>query len=742
MSEGGLRDTERSRKQVGLLATMHDQRRAQEISTHIRSRVGDSSATRGFLFVNGPSVAGKTDILRNIAETTPEAFLLDAASLSTEEVMAGVMRVLGVSYGGYRDAHSLVNDVRDQRLSRTVLVANIQWAGRTRSTTEPQRIGDLLARGLGNPYKKTGVKVVLEVDSGVHPLSTWIRSPLTLAPPPDVVRLDVHSLSAGHRTAVQALALAEPRSLRFEEWSELCSVVGSEFDVSELRTIADALECVCVDDASDLPVALTHESDAHGLRSEVPAEEFRAFHHAVVDRGLMCGDDDPLADYLTRALPAHAASAGRFEELLSTPRTLARCAHSALLEALPLAFPDGVPAGTFSADLHYLDKLGVAPSSHAEWLSILHLLAMSQGDPERARGLTESAGPLPWRSVWSNWRAPGRLHTCGPWIDAIDDLRAGAAGSTVTSVSLNGEKHTWQAGTGQLSEPSTERDDTKTPADGPTPRTVWRAEPSWNLVRLELATDPTVSRVVQAPKIQVAACVGDLVVMGGDRGLYAVEADPHVTESGPHLRPLPAVGPRGTITPRPFDEAACRPTRARVLDVFSRETAPTLAIHQLPSGLTHDPTRHFLTEVGFPAVSNFYSLDTHHLLGTGLVEHTWEGTKEFDTLVGDGPLYELGTWIGGVLLLDGPTGRVLRQTRPNAVDGDHPGDPLAGSSLASFVAMVCLQWEYMLAYTTSGGLDSADLLTELTAWMSALDPTAASTRNWGHVLDSDNFSYL
>ncbi|WP_427165744.1 SUKH-4 family immunity protein [Streptomyces sp. C1-1] len=110
--------------------------------------------------------------------------------------------------------------------------------------------------------------------------------------------------------------------------------------------------------------------------------------------------------------------------------------------------------------------------------------------------------------------------------------------------------------------------------------------------------------------------------------------------------------------------------------------------------------------------------------------------------MGDGPFYTLGSWIGGILLLDGPTGRVLRQSRPGAVDDTQPGDPLAGSSLASFVAMVCLQWEYMRAYTTSGGLDGADLLAELTSWLSALDPAAASTRNWGHVLDSDNFPYL
>ncbi|MDG4856976.1 SUKH-4 family immunity protein [Streptomyces sp. T-3] len=108
--------------------------------------------------------------------------------------------------------------------------------------------------------------------------------------------------------------------------------------------------------------------------------------------------------------------------------------------------------------------------------------------------------------------------------------------------------------------------------------------------------------------------------------------------------------------------------------------------------------------------------------------------------MGEGPFYDLGTWMGGVLLLDGANGRVLRQSRPQAVDGDEPGDPLAGSSLASFVAMVCLHRQYMVAYTTSGGLDSTDLLTELTQWLTALDP--AATRNWGHVLDSDEFPYL
>ncbi|MGW5247176.1 SUKH-4 family immunity protein [Streptomyces sp. NPDC004129] len=699
--------------------------------------MGDSSAKYGFPFVNGPSGTGKTEALRAVAETTPETSLLDTTGLSTEHVMDSVMRVLGVSYGDSGDVGLLVDDIRDQRLSRVLLVANAQWAGRTRSTTEPQRVAGLLAQALGSPYEKSGVKVVIEVDSSIHARSDWIRSPLTLSTRPDVIRLDIHSLPSRHRTAVQALALAELRSVRFEEWRVLCSVLGVELGDSELRDIAAELGLVSVGDNCDPAVSLPYESDAHALRAQVPAEQLHAFYRAVVDQLFSCGDDDPLSDYLARALPAHAAVAGRFEELLSRPPVLAKCDHTALIEALPVAFPQGVPAGTHAADLHYFDALGVAPSSHAEWLSLLHLLALSQGDPERAHALTASAGPLPWRTVWTNWRAPGRLRASGPRTDAIDVLRSDTANSTVTSISGNGTEQTWDAITGRLTQPGG-------PGSAPhsdEPRGLWRAEASWNVVRLQPETAPAESRFVQAPTLRDAACVGELVVLGGNRGLYAIKPDLDYTDTAP-LHALPAVGPRGRITPRPYDEAACRPTRQRVLDIWPAKHIPTLPADQLPSGLTHEPTRRFLTEVGFPAVSDFYGLDTHNLVGTGLAEHGWEGTKSFNKPVGDGPFYALGTWIGGVLLLDGPTGRVLRQTQPSAVDGNDPGEPLTGSSLAQFVAMVCLQWEYMLAYTTSGGLDGTDLLAELTTWLTAVDPAAAATQNWGHVLDQDNFPYL
>ncbi|MDG4856977.1 hypothetical protein P8605_02175 [Streptomyces sp. T-3] len=312
-----------------------------------------------------------------------------------------MMRALGVAYGDYRDVGLLTSDIEDHGLRHTV-VANTQWSGRTRSTTEPWTTANCLAGVFGLDFRATGVRFVIEVDSDVYDLSPRNRSPLVLAARPDITRAPFDALPARQRIAVRALALAEPRRVRFEEWGALCSVLGADFDGSELRDIAQRLDFVSVDSTNDLPVAPAHESDAHWLRSAVPTAELRAFHHSVVDYLFACEDDDPLSDYLARALPAHAAAAGRFEGLLAAPRLLAKCTHASLVEALPVAFPDGIPAGAFSADLHYLDALGVAPASHAEWLSVLHLLALSQGDESRARELAESDGPLPWRTVWSN----------------------------------------------------------------------------------------------------------------------------------------------------------------------------------------------------------------------------------------------------------------------------------------------------------------------------------------------------
>ncbi|NUT25196.1 MAG: hypothetical protein HOV84_04555 [Streptomyces sp.] len=726
---------------------MNAQHGPQDAADQIRAQLGRLSPTKGFLYLDGPSGTGKSRLLQHFADSTPGALLVDAAGCTVEEVADRVMRAISIPYGDYRSSFALYTRVAEQDLSHIVIVTNTQWAGKTRSTDEPLRVatGGIVGQ-FGRKSKKTGIKFVVEVDSEVFDLSPRNQNPILLAPGPDIVRLSLDSLPLRQRTAMNALALSEPHHVRFEEWQALCSTLGTDFDVAELRAISEESPFITVEPTDDLPVGFTHERDARALRNEVPADTFQAFQQAVVDRLFVCPDSDPLDDYLTRALPAHAAAAGRFEELLADPRTLVKCTHTALLNALHLAFPDSIPAGSFAADLYYLDNLGLAPSSQAEWVSLLHLVALSQGDTERADALIESAGPLPWRTVWTHWRAPGRVRPLPPQIDVVEKLQAEADGMTVTSRTMDRLEQTWHAATGRLLGATGQFIGAKGPFIEEAPPTSqaptrWGAETSWNLVRASAVGDPSTLRVIQAPKVKDVACAGDLVVLGGNRGIYAIEPDPDYVEANP-LPALPAISRYAKVTPRPFDEAACRPTRDLVLDVFDADIAPLLTEEELPPGLTHEPTRRFLTEAGFPAVNDFLSLSTHNLAGTGFAEHTWAGTKEFETPVGDGPFYELGTWIGGVLLLDGPTGRVLRQSRKGAVDDDRPGDPLAGSSLAQFSAMVCLQWKYMLAYSTSGGLDGEDLIDELGSWLAGIDPAAAATRNWGHVTDTDEFMYL
>ncbi|MGW0149885.1 SUKH-4 family immunity protein [Streptomyces sp. NPDC003333] len=725
---------------------MHAPLGPQEAVDQLRARLDGLKPTHGFVYLDGPSGAGKSRLLQEFAGATPGAVLIDAAGCTAGQIADRVMRAVGVPYDDQRSLFDLYIRATQQNLSHVVVLTNTQWAGTTRLTHEPEQVAlSGVVEEFGFKSQQVGVKFVIEVDTEVCGLSPRSR-PVVLASAPDATRWSPDSLPPRERAALTALALSERHHVRFDEWQALCSAFGTDLDEEDLRTIAAQSSHVTVDPSAAHPVGFAHERDARELRSRVPSEAYRTFQHAITDCLFVCTDDDPLVSYLAHSLPAHAAAADRFDALLADPRFLTKCTHTTLIDALSLAFPSRIAAGSTAADLYYLANLELAPSSQAEWVSLLHLVALSQGDTERAEALVQAAGPLPWRTVWTHWRAPGHVRPVLPQIDAVTALRAAPDGSTVTSSTRDGHEQSWDAATGRLlsrtaeltgAEGSAVEDVTPT---RPTP-TRWKAETSWDLVRAAVVGNPSSLGVIQAPAVDQAACVGDLIVLGGTRGIYAIQPNPDYIDETP-LPALPAITWHREVTPRPYDEAACRRTRDLVLDVFDADIAPLLTEDQLPAGLTHEPTRRFLTETGFPAVSNFLTLNTHNLAGTGFAEHTWEGTKDFETRVGDGPFYELGTWIGGVLLLDGPTGRVLRQSRKNAVDGDRPGDPLASTSLAQFTAMMCLQWKYMWAYHTGGGVDGDDLIEELKAWLAGIDPAAAATRNWGHVTETEEFDYL
>ncbi|MFD0573398.1 SUKH-4 family immunity protein [Kitasatospora gansuensis] len=124
--------------------------------------------------------------------------------------------------------------------------------------------------------------------------------------------------------------------------------------------------------------------------------------------------------------------------------------------------------------------------------------------------------------------------------------------------------------------------------------------------------------------------------------------------------------------------------------------------------------------------------------GRGLAPRAWESTSDAEQPSGSGPFHLLGEWMGAPLVLDGADGRVLRMLPPNSSEWAHPREPLAGSSLESFVTMVALQKQYLQVHGT-GGPDRDDVLAELQLHLDGVDRAAAASDCWQYVLETDNW---
>jgi len=70
----------------------------QEAVAQLRERLEQLAPTQGYLYLDGPSGAGKTRLLREFAATTPNAVLVDAAGCTAEQVADRVVRAIGVPH--------------------------------------------------------------------------------------------------------------------------------------------------------------------------------------------------------------------------------------------------------------------------------------------------------------------------------------------------------------------------------------------------------------------------------------------------------------------------------------------------------------------------------------------------------------------------------------------------------------------------------------------------------------------
>ncbi|MER5867255.1 hypothetical protein [Kitasatospora sp. NPDC002040] len=381
---------------------------------------------------------------------------------------------------------------------------------------------------------------------------------------------------------------------------------------------------------------------------------------------------------------------GDLPELIGRADFLAGVDRAELVDALPLAWPDGVPHNSVAADVHYLDLLGVRPAAaqRGEWLAALHHRLLSQGADTLAAELA-AAAELPWRTVWSRWFPSGRSGSERPAPGPVEAVGPGRLDGRPVVVSLDLDvpdedvdagivpartSYVWDGATGErISGPHR-----RTAGQDSAPAVV--AEEGWERLswsRGRLRSDG----VARAPRFpfEVTGGVrhGDDLLLAGTNGLFRIGLTAPVDPDAPGWTVEPLVEPLAFEAPRPVPPEVSAPTAEWLAEPFTGSWRPPA--DELPEGLADPGARAFLTGTGVPLAAGRGTLWTAHLPEEGLEE--WD--QEPDEDGGTRYVYRIGQWLGGDLLLDGASGAVLLED----FDGDTEH---AAGSLSAFFTMLRL----------------------------------------------------
>ncbi|MFJ9727836.1 SUKH-4 family immunity protein [Streptomyces sp. NPDC101209] len=698
---------------------------------------------------------GKTDFLNQMRQRISESIWIDCRGMTADAVALRMREECR--------ARPTPGEV-------VILLANVQYAGELLTSAQPERIAGVLAPG----FRRFGgreVWVMAERDPELMPVSVDREYDIMLTdrspnrPDSDESRVDAR---------VRALAVAELRRVPLAVWQLLCASADAPSTEEELLALArrtpDVLSVTEVDSGAQ-EVGFVSDALAHAWRRVWPgtANTQRRVVEALSaalgasrqDTGATPG---PVARYATRALPMHAALAGSLPDLLDDGRLLARFAPTNLYEALAVAYLDGVPYASTAALLHYLEAQGMVPSTQGEWVAWLHHAALCAGRTELADQLVSAAAELPWRTVWTRWRPPGLFGLRPQDAGRVDEFGITGARTDallVTARDTTTGKHAtpryaylrqeWDPSTGdRASTPVTVRGalvegdgdwvDARNRADDSPVVFARHGEQGWERHPTTGSLPPRCpASVTQAVRITDTWC------LAGAEGLFAVttsavDAHPQQPYAG---RPLVAAHCRAA--PWPLPDRASAALRGDGLREWLEETFGAHACHrldtgQLPSGISDAAARRFLTETGLPEIRDFLHLAITPRGDRPLHEVPWPGRegniprhlRARTEPPSNGPFYELGSWMYSKLLLDGTTGRVLRDTT-----GGLP-EPLAGSSLVQFFAMVRLFDEFRRAHRP-GAPDHKDARNSLATWCRHIDPEAAQGEVWTHILQGYDF---
>ncbi|KOT89224.1 hypothetical protein ADK86_29580 [Streptomyces sp. NRRL F-5755] len=744
--------------------------------------------------VAGPVGAGKTSCVADATAAAGQGefpvvtHYVDCRGRTADAVATQLITSWGFDERFIRTRNAPLGDAFRQRThgqERAVIgFGNVQWAGVTATSTEPERVLRHvivpLLRSAGCP-----VAVLVETDHPQEhvPLASVLESedlPPLEAPDPGP--------SAGHDLLdalsrfpqLRALAAAETRSTPLTVWSVLCTALDLPGDPADLHAAMNALPGLLTampgtaqsdraggtggipgrgpdeaagETADDTHVAFVTDGIRHLLRGHRPLSpaELTRIADALLNRSLRLTGaavpwrgHDSVARYAAGTLPVHCAAAGTLPELAREPGFLANVDRLALLTGLALGFPDGIPQGGPAVDVHYLEEAGVEPDTHEEWVAWLHWALVNRGATDMAARLAQSAGDLPWLTRWSHWR-PYALF--GPSAEH-DAARADEA--------VVGVAHGTDVVAGQLELDEDDFDgDAGADADEWVQERLWRLDdgtPLEEAVQVALYYDDegdvehAAGRVFEpvevpdeldsrpAPRAPsssscLAVAADGTLVYGGHGGVYALSVlDPARVTSAPRWRSLPLLHAhsRAATWPMPVEvRAGDLPPQRWYESAFGRGACRVVARADLPEGITHPDAVRFLTEVGLPDFDGALPY-VSFVSPYSLTEAT--DNPLASRAVGPGPFFHLGTWVGAELLLDGSSGRIYLAHSEGAAEGDLLSSGL--QQLCTLLALSRLRAES--GFTVWA--EELDAKRSLRAWAQELDPDAASHPHWAAVL--------
>ncbi|MFM9373741.1 SUKH-4 family immunity protein [Streptomyces sp. Da 82-17] len=663
----------------------------------------------GVAELTGPAGSGRTGTLRRVHEASPGSLFIDATGLTCEDIVGQVMAAAGAA--GFADADWFGRRRSDwgEALRGSplrgglVVIANAQRAGRTRRSEEPDRMvhrfstelafaGDvkvLVERDLPDVRRRHDHLVVtLRPADGTRPAPALLPSP-----------------ESGAADALLALSLAEPRLVPVEVWRELRRSV-SAYTGRPAQNDDDSLTAYVENDTragtpgctgSTGCVRFRDESLAVALRDTADPGLARAVNRELVAwlrRTHEAGTGTAAtARYLSQGLAMHAVQAGEFGSVQRAGRLVAHIDQVALIDAAlankGLVDEGPVDARSPAGDAINLWAYGVDSLPQDEWASWLHLMSTARGDNATAADIAASGRRLPWRVRWSRWRPPGAVGVeyvrpgplAEPSLAPADYLPGRYA------VSASGEwdhrTRVWDAETGEDlagpwpdeeqdehqekgQEESQGRGEDRAGAGRPPLPAPGQREPLWlpddERDLTPAWVDLTVYEALEAPFLSGQVAVGDVVVVTGLGGVFAVDAFAIDAGEGANRAPSGLAEVHGepmwddhTRHPIPHWRTLAPPSPDPYADgLFEPSVVRKLPAARLPEGVTNPEARRFLTETGLPAVT----CAEMQLLPLDERELTEPSPDSLPDDTPPGTYVTLGTWVTSDIVLHGPTGQV------------------------------------------------------------------------------------